>query len=336
MGDSLKRIHQEENIVFINAHLDSTVCNLKCSYCYVAQRPNIEPRISRIKSISDFSDGISSGRIGGKAIFNICASGETLLHPDIVPLVETIIRNGHIVSVVTNGTISKTFDEMVKRKVDMEKIFFKFSFHYIELVRTNNLQVFIDNVNKVRVAGASFTIEIVGSDVNIPYQEEIKKVSQEAFGAIPHVTIPRDDRTQGIDLMSRYPLEEYTKIWDSFDSELFRIKVKVLYKKIADFCLAGKKSIYMDVVSGNISKCLACPAQKNVYDTSIESLLLDPIGNDCPLPYCYNGHVYLTMGLVKEIDAPTYFDVRNRVTPDGSNWVHSTIADVFKRKLYED
>ncbi|UKI29233.1 MAG: hypothetical protein L6V78_02650 [Clostridium sp.] len=42
--------------------------------------------------------------------------------------------------------------------------------------------------------GISFTVELAAADDYIPYQEEIMDLSIKEFGALPHITILRDDR----------------------------------------------------------------------------------------------------------------------------------------------
>mgnify|MGYP000361579968 CR=1 FL=1 len=49
--------------------------------------------------------------------------------------------------VVTNGTMTKRFDEIITwDKALLSHLFIKFSFHYLEMTRLNMLDIFIDNV----------------------------------------------------------------------------------------------------------------------------------------------------------------------------------------------
>ena len=62
--------------------------------------------------------------------------------------------------------------------------------------------------------GISFTVELAAADDYIPYQEEIIDLSIKEFGAMPHITILRDDRKEGLDLLSKYNMEELTEKWE--------------------------------------------------------------------------------------------------------------------------
>ena len=99
---------------FIDVYLPITVCNLKCSYCYITQQNlfNIPPQ--RLKySPTQIGLALSKERLGGVCCFNICGGGETMLSPDFIDVVRAILEQGHFVMVVTNGTISKKIEELL-------------------------------------------------------------------------------------------------------------------------------------------------------------------------------------------------------------------------------
>ncbi|MFL2076546.1 hypothetical protein [Marinilactibacillus psychrotolerans] len=76
-------------------------------------------------------------------------------------------------------------------------------------------------------AGASFTVEITPNDELIPHIQDIKDLCIEKLGALCHITIARDDRTKGIDILSDHSFDEYKKIWGEFQSELFDFKTTI-------------------------------------------------------------------------------------------------------------
>ena len=57
------------------------------------------------------------------------------------------------------------------------------------------------------------------------------------------------------------------------------------------------------------------------------------MGKHCRQPYCYNGHAFLTLGVVPELETPTYADIRNRVCEDGREWLSKEVKDAFSQKL---
>ena len=38
-------------------------------------------------------------------------------------------------------------------------------------------------------------------------------------------------------------------------------------------------------------------------------------------PFCFNGHAHIAWGMIPEYNSPSYYNVRNRVCDDGTNWV---------------
>ena len=57
---------------------------------------------------------LSKERLGGTCLFNLCAGGETLLVAEILDVVMELLAEGHYVMIVTNGVLTKRFEEFVK------------------------------------------------------------------------------------------------------------------------------------------------------------------------------------------------------------------------------
>lgn len=62
-----------------------SVCNLRCHYCYLSQRPSsYEGVIPQMKySPEQIAYAMRKERLGGISYFNLCADGETLLLPEL-------------------------------------------------------------------------------------------------------------------------------------------------------------------------------------------------------------------------------------------------------------
>ena len=146
--------------------------------------------------------------------------GETLLCPELLPIVEELVKEGHYVQIVTNATISRMVEQYLNSGIDLSHVFFKCSFHYLQLKQRELLDVFSDNVKKMYGAGASVTVEITPEDDLIPYIEEVKEYSIKEFGALPHITVARDERYDDLRILSKYSEEEYIRIWSTFESPL--------------------------------------------------------------------------------------------------------------------
>lgn len=180
-------------------NIPTSICNFRCSYCYLAQRKNtykgLQPDFKY--SPKQVRDALSIQRIGGPCFINMCSAGETLLTRNIEEYIYELLSEGHFIEVVTNLTPTQKIEKLLSfDKKILGQLEFKSSFHFLELKSHNMLQRFSDNVNKIWDSGASATIEMVADDNYIPYIDEIKKFSMENFGALPHLTIPRDDRTK--------------------------------------------------------------------------------------------------------------------------------------------
>ena len=74
-----------------------SICNFRCHYCYIGQRPvhfqGIHPEI-RI-SPEEFGKAFGVERMGGACYANFCADGETLLTKDLDLYVKSFCEQGH-------------------------------------------------------------------------------------------------------------------------------------------------------------------------------------------------------------------------------------------------
>lgn len=321
-------------VKYIDCYVPYRSCNLKCGYCYIGQVNGFRKTNLKLHSAKFIRAALSAQRLGGTALINFCAGGETLMVKELVPIITELVKEGHYISVVTNGTITSTLDELLDSGVDISRLFIKFSFHYLELKRTGSMDVFFANIRKARKAGVSVTVELVPSDELVPYIDEIKNCSIKNLGTLPHLTVPRDDTVSDLKVLTNYPLDEYEKIWGQFASAMFDFKLKLINIKRLEYCKAGEWSFHMHLDTGNIFKCLQNPYLDNLYENICREIRLEPVGNRCCLPYCYNGHSYLPLGLVEEIEAPTYYCIRDRETIDGEHWVTDEMKKVFTQKLF--
>ena len=173
---------------FIDCGIGTFACNLRCHYCYVAQNFLFTQKVPAFKySAEHIGRCLSKERLGGTCMFNICASGETLIPHEVVDYVKAILSQGHYVMIVTNGMLKKRFEEFAKFPKDYRKrLFFKLSFHYLELKRLDKFELFFSNVRLIKAMKASFTIEVTPSDELIPFIDEMKEISLREFGALPH------------------------------------------------------------------------------------------------------------------------------------------------------
>lgn len=268
-------------------------------------------------------------------MFNLCAGGETLIAEEVIDVTKEILKQGHYVMIVTNGSLTKRFEKIAEFPKELLKhLFFKFSFHYQELVRLKMLDRYFENVKMMQEAGASFTIEITPSDELEPYIDEIKNVMMEKMGALPHITIGRKD-SDDIPPLTNHEFKDYLDIWKQFDSDLMDFKKDIFGKKRNEFCYAGEWSCYLNLVTGDLRQCYCGIKLDNIYKDINKPIKFLPIGCNCTQPHCYNGHAFLSFGDIPEMKTPTYDKLRNRVQSNGIEWLQPEMKAFMQSKLVE-
>jgi pyruvate-formate lyase-activating enzyme len=322
---------------YIDVYIETETCNLRCHYCYVTQERKFNNKIAKFKyPLSQMQKALSKERLGGICLFNICAGGETLLSDEVIPYVKAILENGHYVGVVTNGILTHRFQELIKLPLELrERLFIKFSYHFLELRAKNLTKTFFNNVKLMKDNSISYTVEITPSDELIPYINEIKKEAMEYTGALPHITVARVNTDDTIPHLSKYSFDKYKKIWSEFESDLFDFKTSIFYHKINEFCYSGDWVLYLDAVNGSYRQCYWGKPLGNLYtDKKIKYLAT---GNNCLQPHCFNGHAFIALGVVPSIGNETnYARLRNRKCKDGSEFLTPKMKEFMSNKLIEN
>jgi hypothetical protein len=75
---------------------------------------------------------------------------------------------------------------------------------------------------------------------------------------------------------------------------------------------------------------------KAAVESLDEAIPFEPIGCECELPYCYNGHAFLTLGCIPQLQTPTYTQTRDRETIDGGHWLQPEMAAFMSGKLQDN
>lgn len=320
---------------FINIGIAIDRCNLDCSYCYLPNKncKEIDKKIA--KNPKYVRMALSKKRLGGAALLNFCADGETLLWKEAPEVFYELLKEGHIISIITNGLITKTIRDILDTVGEYaENVFFKFSFHYGELKKKGVLDLFVENVHMVQKSKASFSIELMPYDEIEPYIEEVMAFSLKNFGALPQLTIGRDDQ-DGFKLLTKHSKEEYERIWSVFGSDMFNYKISN-YMKAEKNCDAGKSSLHINYDDGIIRKCVCEKIVGNIYRDFGEKLEYSPIDDACSIKYCFNNHGYVLLGCIRKNEELTYSQIRDRVTLDGEHWVKENMRKIFSQKCFRN
>lgn len=312
-------------------------CNLKCEYCYLSQIPEHLRVGEKFKySIEHIAKCLSVERLGGPCLINITGSGETMLQPGIVDLCQLLLEEGHYIELVTNFTVTKVIDQFISMpKKLQEQMEFKISFHYNELKRLNWMERFFDNVEKLKTTCFSFALELMPYDKLVPQIDDIIQICEEHVGAKCQLTIGRAEYKSSMTLLSDYSKEDYRRIWSKFESPMFDFKMGLLDVKRKEFCYAGDWTLRVDLYTGEASPCYSQPYKQNIFKDPNKPIHFVAVGNHCTMPFCINGHAHMCLGVIPEYISPTYAQIRNRLTKDGSEWFSPKCKAFFSSKLYE-
>ncbi|NFH70320.1 radical SAM protein [Clostridium botulinum] len=323
---------------FIDIHVPISKCNLKCHYCYVAQENYFETE----KTVFNYSSekigiALSQKRLGGVCHFNMCGMGETLIPKEIIDITRKILEQGHYVMIVTNGLLTKRFEAFSEFPEELRKrLGFKLSFHYLEMRDKNLLDTFIKNVDIIKHAKLSYSIEMTPNDEIEPYIDEIKKICMDNFGALCHITIPRDIRKKEIVLLSKHSLEEFVNIWSVFDSAMLKFKASTWGIKRKEYCYAGKWSGLLNIGTGEFTACYESRIGQNIFEDINKPISFIAVGKNCKIDHCYNSHSFLALGDIPEIKTTLYAEERNRTDiRDGSRWLSYEMNEFLSHRLEE-
>jgi len=320
---------------FFECLIPITACNLKCSYCYVLQenrRTNEEVKF--IYSPEHIGNALSVNRLGGISYISICGSGETLLPMEITSILYHILKQGHVVNVTTNGTITQRHNEIINALPSefQKRIHFAFSFHYLELIRTNNLNVFFNNVNLVKSAGSSFLVQINLCDEYMPYWNEIKHIVKKNTGAFPQVVLTRDESKRKYTILSNKTKDEYTSIGREMNSPLFEFTLSNFMVKRREFCYAGDWSGKLNLATGILSSCYGNGISQNIFKDISNPIKFEAIGKNCIYDYCINSSHFMSLGIIPSIATKSYADLRNRKE---AKWYSDDMRKFLTEKLYD-
>lgn len=320
---------------FFECALPVSVCNIECSYCYLIQenRRNMksEPLPYPVEHIVMC---LNQKRLGGTCLFNLCGFGETMAQTDLIPLVKGLLDEGHFVSITTNGTLSHKYDALIEAcGKNICHLHLAFSFHYLELLKRGWIDNFFDNVNKMRSAGASVLVQFNLCDDYIPYLDEVKRLCLEKVGAYPQVALTRNEKTKPMSIMTAATPEDYYNIGKTFNSPLFDFTFKNFMVERKEYCYAGEWSGVLEMKTGILKKCYMEPGGINIFEDPNQPIPFIPVGCDCHNIYCVNSSHFMSLGIIPELDTPSYAQLRNRRE---AGWYTPEMEEILSSKLSEN
>ncbi len=318
---------------FFECLIPGTVCNLECSYCYIIQENRRSMKLSNMPYSADhIAKALRRERVGGTCLISICGAGETLTQKEVPEIAAALLREGHFVNITTNGTLTQAFERLIDKCADnISHLHVSFSFHYVELKNRNMLDAFFHNINLIRNAGASFLYQFNLCDEYIPYLDDIKQISMDRVGALPQVALTRDESSRPMKIMSMLTDEEYYNIGKQFSSPLFDFTYNNFNVRRKEFCYAGDWSGVLNLQTGVLQKCYQNPECQNIFEDIEKPIKFEAVGKRCGNCYCINSSHFMSLGIIPEIETPTYSELRNR--PE-HNWHTPEMKSFLNTKLY--
>lgn len=332
-------IKRQDGVVFgsdsnkikhFSCEMGGCVCNIACSYCYVDfLDPKIKYNVEFYHSVAFIVKALSRKRLGGKAYFNMCGEGETLLKPGFIALVRGLLEEGHYVGIITNGTITKKLEELLCfPKELLERLLIQFSCHYLELKRQSKVEVYFNNVNLVRNSGISVCTTIPGADEYIPYKDEIKQICLEKTGFLPVVSSIRKEAKAGeaFPLGSKLQWEEYCALWEDFKSRSIEMR-KGTFGRFEQICYAGMSSGWINFETGELRSCCPGKYMDNIYDDITKKISFYESPHFCEEGYCSNNGLFLSGRKNGEIKLPTWYEMFSCTDVHGNSTFNSQIRE---------
>ena len=318
---------------FVECLIPISRCNLHCSYCYVIQENKRNTKTNVFQhSPKEIGEAFTPHRWGGLMLVNLCAYGETLLCEELPDIIYYILRQGHYINVTNNGTITKRVEEILCKSEGMlSRLCFAFSLHYVELKKRGLLEKFAENVHKVKDAGCSFLVQLNLADEYIACMDEIKEYCVREFGDYPQVALTRKEG-EDFQIFTSYSDKEYFHYGRSFSSPLFDFTYQKFKEKRGEFCYAGDWTFTLDLATGDMKSCYFCKPFYNIYDELDKKIKTFTVGNNCGSKYCINSSHFMSLGVIPEIECPSYIALRDR----NNNWYTTEMNEFLSQKLFDN
>lgn len=326
---------------FIEVLVPTTICNIKCHYCYVVQHDYRTMKKAEFNhSPQEIAEALRPERFGGIMYISFCGAGETLSVPELPEIIKEVLLTGNYVNITNNGTMTNAIEKILSivPKALLCHLNFSFSLHYLEMKKYNLLDRFFDNVKKVRDAGCSFVLQMQHCDEYEPYYDEISEKCLTEVKALPQVVVTRKESIDytSYNFMTNHTDTDYIKSAERFHSPLFELTSKNFrVSRKNDFCYAGKWTYSLNLSTGLLRPCYFSTYGINIYEHK-GKIKLNPVGHHCGTLYCANASHFIALGAIPSCKIKSYADLRNRKCNDGTEWYTPEMKNLLSQKLYDN
>lgn len=333
----------------ITIYVNGNKCNLNCSYCYVVNSRCDEKteKVDLKFDLHTMIEAFSVERLGGIADIVVIGSAETLLMEHIIPFVHGLLKHGHVVTVVTNATLTKRIKQLVDiDKIYLKRLIVKASLHYLELKRRGLLEVYYENIKYIVAAGASCYPFVIISEEYLPYLDEISSNCIDELGIKPQCS-PCNEVVDAYSIKystkfkPEITYELYKKIDRQFDTRIFNEIVKnKRFDPQEHFCYAGLWSFGVDYATGSMSKCHGLPISVNFYEGDFCEKIKEPVACSCGIESCCLQYNFFAEGLLPDYDSGMLYGdmiyTKGFVSEDVRELLNVRFDHFYKRLSKED
>ena len=102
--------------------------------------------------------------------------------------------------------------------------------------------------------------------------------------------------------------------------------------KRREFCYAGDWTFKLDLATGELRSCYFSLPFCNIYTDIDEKIKTLTVGNNCGSSYCVNSSHFMSLGVIPEIQCPTYAGLRDR--PE-AHWYNPRMRAFLDTRLYD-
>lgn len=142
----------------------------------------------------------------------------------------------------------------------------------------------------------------------------MKRLCLENVGAWPQVAATRKEYDLNSKVLFDTELsdEEYERRGQEFESPLFAFTMKNFNVKRKEFCYAGAWTFQLNLITGVLKPCYHAWRSQNIYEDISNPIYKRPVGCSCGSLFCMNSCHFMSLGVIPEIETPTYAALRIR------------------------